>query len=121
MDARIDWDVAAADGLVEEVWLLGQPPLHRYLNFVQDKVVGGADLARSALLDEWRAANDRYYELEAQEAGLADQVEIRELDQALQPLVDELVKDARFRRSFDTLPTRFAMVELDRVVVSQPH
>src|SRR5438094_311183 len=117
MDARLDWGLEIKDGTVEEVWLLGQPPLHRYLNFVQDKVAGGAEFPRSALVDEWRIANDHYYDLETQEAGLPDQIEIRDLDPALQPLVDEVTKDERFRRAFDALPTRFAMVELDRLVV----
>src|SRR5262249_27815509 len=108
-------------GIVEEVWRLGQPALQRSLHFVKERVVGGADIPRAELVDEWRAANDYYYELENKEAGLPDQIQIRDLEPALQPLVDEVQADSRFRRAFDSLPVRFAMVELDRLVVSQPH
>src|SRR5262245_54616139 len=126
MDARLDWSFVreksvGESGIVEEIWLLGQPDLHRYLHFVKEKVVGGADIPRAELVDEWRAANDYYYELENKEAGLPDQIQIRDLEPALQPLVDEVQADSRFRRAFDSLPVRFAMVELDRLVVSQPH
>jgi hypothetical protein len=121
MDARLDWSLETSSGIVEEVWLLGQPTLDRYLHFVKTKVLDGADIPRGALVDEWRTANDYYYDLETQEAGIADQIEIRDLDQSLQPLVDEVTNDARFRRAFDTLPARFAMVELDKLIVSQPH
>src|SRR6266511_1031753 len=60
---------------VDEVWLLGQPPLSDYLDFVRRWVIGGAREYRAALIDEWRAANDYYHELEQAEAGIADRVE----------------------------------------------
>ncbi|WP_437895882.1 hypothetical protein [Sorangium sp. So ce124] len=103
----------------EETWLLGQPPLRDYLDFVRDAVVGGADMPPSAIVDEWRAANDYYHELEQREVGIADTVECRDLDPALAPLVEEVQSDPSFRRVFRTLPTSFGMVELDKLVVFQ--
>ena len=108
-----------AGAIDEEIWLLGQPALVDYLSFVEEAVVGGAALDRAALTDEWRKANDYYEELEQREAGLADGAECRPLDAALAPLVEEVTADARFRNTFDTLPTSFGMVELDRLVVFQ--
>lgn len=122
MDARQDWTAdEAREAVQDEVWLLGQPPLQDYLDFVADMTIGGDALPRAALVDEWRRANDHYYDLEANEAGIADAVEVRDLDPALRPLAEAVMADARWRRAFDVLPTRFAMVELDRLVVSQPH
>lgn len=105
----------------EEIWLLGQPPLQAYLEFVEEMAIAGPSAARSKLVDEWRAANDYYAELEESEAGIADEVEIFDIDPALQPLADAVAADPRFRRAFDTLPTRFAMVEIDRLVVGHPY
>lgn len=105
----------------ELVWLLGQPHLGDYLDFVKHKMIGGADADPRRLADEWRAANDLYHDLERAEAGIADEVEWRDLDSSLDPLVEEVRADPYFRASFDTLPTSFAMVELDRLVVSQTH
>ena len=105
----------------EEAWLLGQPPLQRYLDYMQDTAIGGAQMSRSELVDEWRAANDYWYELEQSEPGIADQVEIRELDPGLRPCVDEVMASSRYRRGFNELPTRFAMVELEKLIVSQRH
>jgi hypothetical protein len=105
----------------EEIWLLGQPPLQRYLDFVGNMVVGGAAANRAALTDEWRIANDYYHELEEREAGIADQAECRDLDPSLAPLAEEVMADPRYRNTFDSLPTRFGMVELDRLVVFQTH
>lgn len=104
----------------EEVWLLGQPPLQDYIDFAKEYMIGG-DADPRALCDEWRAANDYYYGLEDSEAGLADTVECRDLDPVFAPFVEEMTADPRFRRAFDTLPASFAMVELDRLIVSQPH
>jgi hypothetical protein len=106
---------------VDEVWLLGQPPLGDYLDFVREWVIGGADADRAALTDEWRAANDYYYELEKAEAGIADRIQCRELDAELAPLAAQVMTDPRYRCAFDTVPSSFAMVELDRLVIFQPH
>jgi len=101
------------------IWLLGQPPLQRYLDFVRKSVIGGAD--RRTLCDEWRLANDYYSELEQSEAGIADQVEQRELDADLATLAEQVMAHPCFRQSFDALPIRIGVVELDRLVVFQPH
>ncbi len=105
----------------EEIWLRGQPSLSEFLKFVRDKTVGGAEVSPRVLTDEWRSANDYYYELEKTEAGIADQVECLPLDPALAALVDEVFADPRFRRTFDSVPATFGMVELDRLVAFQPH
>ena len=107
--------------LNETAWLLGQPSLEDYLDFVREQTAGGRNAVRSALVDEWRAANDYYYELEQSEAGIADGIEARDLEPALKPLVGKVTNDGRFQRAFDAVPTRFAMVELDRLIVSQSH
>lgn len=107
------------DEVYEEVWLLGQPPLRDYLDFIREKVIGGATADFAALTDEWRTANDYYHELEESEAGIADQVECRNLDPALAPLAAQVMANPRYRHTFDSLPTCFGMVELDRLVIFQ--
>lgn len=104
----------------QEVWLLGQPPLQSFLKFVEDTVEGGTTVLKSELVDAWRTANDHYGELENTEAGIADRVGIVDLQPALAPLARAVMADPRYRRTFDALPTRIAMVELDRLIVSQP-
>ena len=103
----------------EEIWLLGQPSLQDYLSFVQHNVENGADADRSSLIDEWRAANDHYHALEEREAGIADRAESRPLDPALTDLAEDVMADPRYHHTFDAVPTSFAMVELDRLVVYQ--
>jgi len=103
----------------EELCLLGQPTLRSHLDFVRDFAAGGENADPKALCDEWREANDYYYELEQNEAGLADGAECRGLDPALALLAEQVASAPSFRRTFDILPTSFAMVELDRLVVHQ--
>lgn len=106
----------------EELWLLGLPPLGRLLEFAENTAVDGATTSRAALIDEWRIANDYYQELERSEAGAANQEGIlRELDPELAPLAAEVKAHPRYRRTFDTLPTDFGMVELDRLIIYQRH
>lgn len=107
--------------LHEELWLLGQPPLKRYLDFVEDQLVDGTGADRAALAAEWRAASEHYQALERREAGAANQIECRPLDAAMAGLAARAQAHPRFRRAFDALPARFAMVELDRLMVFQKH
>lgn len=103
----------------QEVWLLGQPPLQSYLKFVEETVPGGAGLCKATLADEWRAANDYYGGLEKTEAGIADKVEIAGIDRSLAIMAKAVTNHPYFRRTFDVVPTRIAMVELDKLIVSQ--
>ncbi|MFC3694363.1 hypothetical protein [Chenggangzhangella methanolivorans] len=105
--------------LRRRVRLLGQPQLQDYLDFVREKAVDGHKADVRALVDEWRAANDHYYDLETAEAGAADEIEIREIDPSCAPLAERLFAEPRFAQAFAELPVRLALVELDRLVVSQ--
>lgn len=113
--------VRGSDAAAELVWLLGQPHLSDYLEFVREHVVGGAAMSPRRLTDEWRAANDHYYELEKSEAGEADRCEVRPLPPEMRGLARKVRASAYFRETFDALPTRILMVELDRLMVSQSH
>jgi len=112
-------DPRLAGAIEEKVWLLGQPPLQDYLDLVENS--GLADPGQKQLCDEWRRANDHYHELELSEAGIADQMQIRELTPDLIPLAKAVKADRRFRRAFDSFPTELALVELDRLIVYQHH
>ena len=109
------------DPNAEILWLLGQPQLEDYLDFVKQKVVGGDQMAPNRLADEWRAANDLYYDLERAEAGVAETAECLPLDPALDNVAATLRADPYYRAAFDTLPTTIEMVELDTLIVSQTH
>lgn len=99
--------------------MLGQPPLRRHLDFVKNHVVGGDRMSPKALTDAWRRANDYYHELETSEAGLADAAECLALTAVQRKMTDRVRADPRFRGTFDTMPTKFAMVELDKLVLFQ--
>jgi hypothetical protein len=106
---------------LEEVWLFGQPPLSRLLDFAENNVVEAERVARSVLIDEWRVANDYYQELEKTQAGIANQARHRELDPPMRALAAAVAAHPRYRRTFDRLPTSFEMIELDNVIVYQRH
>jgi hypothetical protein len=104
-----------------EVWLLGQPPLDTYLGFLKELALDVGAIPPSKHVDEWRAADDYYAELETSENGIAQTIESFPIDPALQPLADEVAADPRFGRAFDLLVPRFAMVELDKLMVGHPY
>ena len=108
------------DMLSEELWLLGQPPLSRYLSYIKRYVAEKDRNSRARAVTAWRKANDHYASLEESEAGFPDQ--------KATPPTGTLAANARkaqrstiFRQHYDSLKTRIALLELDRLVVSQPH
>jgi hypothetical protein len=103
----------------ELVWLLGQPHLTDYLEFVKEKVVGGDKVIPRILADEWRAANDLFHELEQSEAGIADEAGCLPLPKAMRPLAKALRDYPYFRDTYDTLPVEIRLVELEKLIVSQ--
>lgn len=114
-----DNDAGSGIQVQEEMWLLGQPPLQKFLDFAEENLATPA--RRSSLVDEWSTASDYYEELEKREPRIADHLPCEPLDAKLQLLADEVMAHPRYRLTFDSLPTRIAMVELGRMVVCQNH
>ena len=103
------------------IWLLGQPHLSDYLQFVETKVVGGREIDARSLTAEWRAANDLYYDIEQAEANVADTIECLPIETKLRPLARAVRANPWFKASFDNLPVSIERVELAKLVVSQTH
>ena len=122
LNAPTNFPIAdARDANSQLVWLLGQPHLEDYLSFVKERVIGGDRIEPRVLTDEWRAANDVYYELEQAEAGDADRIETKPIGKKLEALAAEVRANAHYRKTFDSLPTTIEMVELDRLLLWQSH
>lgn len=102
-----------------QIFLLGASSLGPFLQLVDDAAVEGAAPDRAELTSEWRAAVDQYEELERTEAGIALKGDHRDLDSNLAALAAQVKSHPSYRRIFDTLPTSFGMVELDRLIVYQ--
>src|SRR3954453_12216698 len=98
MDAKTAWlpGLKEQTSHSEEAWLLGHAPLQRYLDYMQDTAIGGPAMSRAALVDEWRPATDYWYELEQSAAGIADGIEIRDIDCSLRHCIDEVIATTRY-------------------------
>jgi hypothetical protein len=107
--------------LLDEVHLLGQLTLEKYLRFMKTKVIGGDGFDKPSLVREWTEASLHFQKLEETEAGLADRIDVHEMDRSLAPLIDEVKADPIYRYTFDTFPTEMMMVELDKLTLYQTH
>jgi len=103
----------------EILYLTGRPKLKSFLRFVEKQALNRQ--SEGTLLEEWLAARDLLRDLEKEEAGLADNHKIVELDEEYEPLLTEFLKDPIQRDSFNEVPTEIALVELDKLVVYQKH
>jgi hypothetical protein len=112
---------ANQDPTDETLHLIGRPTLKRFLRFVRSHAVKPPD--EGTLTDEWEAAYNFVRTLEKEEAGAADNPEIKKLEVTTknEALLTQFLKDPLVRNNFNTMPSEVAFVELDRLVVYQNH
>src|SRR5262245_17717779 len=101
------------------VYLYAHTRLEDFLRYMTRESTEGPALDPARLTDEWRAANDRFQDLQQTEAGWADGAIVGSLAKSLEPLVRQVAADPIFRRSFSAVPGQIGLVELDRLAVSQ--
>lgn len=107
---------AAGERIVK---LLGQPHLEDYLRFFRSRVIDGEAIPPRLLAAQWRQANDIYYRLLTDEAGIADSIEDLPLPPELEALASELLASGSFARAYDSVAAEIRWVELSKLVVSQ--
>lgn len=107
------------DATDEHLLLLGYPPAAEFFHLVRTQVSDGERLSAATLAREWRAANEHVRGLRASEAGIADQVPLEELPAALVELARLCLQSPPLRYSQEITPRRWAIVELERLIVIQ--
>jgi hypothetical protein len=113
-------DTAVAPN-VDEVHLLGVPPLANFVGHVTRRAVDGENADQSVLIDLWRTAAQHYRRLQELEAGLADLAGLEQVPAGKAAWIELVAGSSDFAEGFGDLPVAFAMVELDRLVVYQQH
>ena len=103
------------------VFLVGHPPVGEFLGYIGSQTIEGRNDDKAALMDAWRAGNDRVLELEQTEVGFPDAITLGPLPVELEPLVERVLGDPIVQRTYALAPIEIAMVELDRLVVYQKH
>ena len=103
----------------EHVFLVGRPPLSEYLSFVTSLADLGEEPDLRGLADEWRSAHDHVTQLEKQEKRWADSPKIGSPPSSLDHLVEQVSSDPIFQRSFEVVPAKIGIVDLDRLVIFQ--
>ncbi len=103
------------------IYLLNGTPLSKLLSFVKNRGHKGRQADFGLLTDEWREAQQYSRTLQTSEAGCADHPPIAPLPKHLDSLRAEFVQHPVVQNSFNTVPTEIAMIEFDRIVVSQRH
>jgi hypothetical protein len=103
----------------EYLLLTGRPPIADFVRFMKRKSIGGETADDVMLAREWADANGRVRDVERTEAGFADTAEPPGLDSRIERYANEELARSTERSSLAFLPYRWAMVELDRLVVYQ--
>jgi hypothetical protein len=81
--------------------------------------VDGHSIEQGTLAQHWRQASVRVAEIEAAEAGAANDPPLQEVPVDMQPFVARVTADSAFQSTFSNVTTGFFLVEIDRLVVFQ--
>lgn len=108
-----------APALTRELCLMGPRHLDELLDQVSSFGVAGQVPSRADVTALWRQGADEYQRLAVSEAGAADQRPVKPLPKSMARHIERLVQQDGVRRTFDTVPVAFGLVELDTLVISQ--
>lgn len=72
-----------------------------------------------ALGDEWREAAKYFLEVLNKELGIADTIDVKEIDQSCGERLVSISSDILFKQSFSMIPIEFKLVEIGKVVAPQ--
>ncbi len=89
------------------------------MRFFRSRVIGGEAASPRALANDWKRANDIYFELLTQEAGIAERIDDRALPADLHEIAGNLSSQKWFTEAYDSVATEIRWVELAKLVVSQ--
>jgi hypothetical protein len=109
----------AASPTEESVYLLGSPPIREFMDFVRARAAKGTCAPEDLLVEQWRKAARHLRELETTEAGFAGDGVVMPLPASMQVLADLELQDPCVQRSLRLLPHRWALVDLDQLIVHQ--
>jgi len=101
--------------------LSGQAPIHDFVRFVRTRAIDGQRLDEIALTEEWKCASRHLRDLQHTESKFADVGELEPLPAQLATKADAVLQDPATRKSLSFLPHRWAIVELDRLIVWQKY
>ncbi len=110
---------AATDPGPIELCLMGPRHLASHLEWCKQFPDNNTAMDVAATTQFWRGAAARYGQLALEQAGAADQPQIKPLPAAAAAHVAKLLVLPAFRETFNDVPVAFGMVELERLVVSQ--
>lgn len=104
---------------VEYAYLLGAPPLRDFREFVRARCPEIRPEDESQLIDSWRAAVQRIDEIATAECGRVSDPDIQDLPSHMRSRADALLADPAIRASQGPIFCRWAMVNLDQLVMHQ--
>lgn len=116
---------SASDGRVDcmrpddNVLLLTQMDLPEYLRFVRTNAFAGRMIPETALVSDWMRASQTMAELLHRESGIADGPAATALPAELDDEGEAALRQPALQSALLHTPSRWAMVELDRLVIFQ--
>lgn len=89
------------------------------LNHVRTQAIGEEAERIPGIIESWNKLQPKVTELVRVESGLPDTIGIEPVPDECQPYLESVTRDPLFQKTFASLPSRFAMVEIDKLVAPQ--
>ena len=106
------------DGFDPILLMRGLFPLPKFIRFVRERCPPQS-FDEAALMSEWQEARAAALRISDDEAGIADNIDVRALSAEMQPLAEQVLRRPSMRRLTSLVPRSWRMVEIDRLIVFQ--
>lgn len=70
-------------------------------------------------LQSWRTASNHYIQTASTENGIAEKIDVKEIDAKYSTKIAEIASDYLFQQTFSYLPINFKLVEIEKIVAPQ--
>lgn len=112
-------EIAVATHHFHQRYLLAFATQAEVLQHVRTQALEEEGQRLQEILQLWVALQPRVTDLLQREAGVADTILIEPISEEHKSVLDEFASDPLFQKTFASLPTGFAYVEIDKLVAAQ--
>ena len=101
------------------LYLYGAAAKAEVMNYVRAFCIPEEASSLPSIVSAWAGASQRFHQIELEERGEAEKINVENLPPELAPRLKEISDDHLFKQTFSQLPFEFKLVELDRLAAGQ--
>lgn len=102
-----------------KLYLFGVATQSDILSYIQTECIESEVKRIKQILTKWREAAVHFQNLIVNENGLAETINIKDINPKFKKRLKEIANNKLFQKTFSSLPIQFKMIEIDKIIACQ--